>query len=54
MGMPYTPLISVIVGITNIIPFFGPFIGAVPSFLLIFDKVIEGINTKYQAALRDK
>ena len=36
MRMPYTPLISVIVGITNIIPFFGPFIGAVPSFLLIF------------------
>lgn len=36
MKMPYTPLISVIVGITNIIPFFGPFIGAVPSFLLIF------------------
>ena len=36
MGMPYTPLISVIVGITNIIPFFGPFIGAVPSFIIIF------------------
>lgn len=36
MKMPYTPLISVIVGITNIIPFFGPFIGAIPSFLLIF------------------
>lgn len=35
MGMPYTPLISVIVGLTNIIPFFGPFIGAIPSFLLI-------------------
>ena len=33
--MPYTVLISVIVGVTNIIPFFGPFIGAVPSALLI-------------------
>ena len=33
--MPYTILISVIVGITNIIPFFGPFIGAVPSFIII-------------------
>lgn len=33
--MPYAVLISVIVGITNIIPFFGPFIGAVPCFLLI-------------------
>ena len=29
-------LISVIVGVTNIIPFFGPFIGAIPSALLIF------------------
>ena len=35
MGLPYAPLISVIVGITNIIPFFGPFIGAVPSTLLL-------------------
>lgn len=33
--MPYVVLISVIVGITNIIPFFGPFIGAVPCFVLI-------------------
>lgn len=33
--MPYTILISFIVGITNIIPFFGPFIGAVPSALII-------------------
>lgn len=35
LGMPFAPLISVIVGITNIIPFFGPFIGAVPSALLL-------------------
>ena len=33
--MPYATLISVIVGITNIIPFFGPFIGAIPSFIII-------------------
>ncbi len=33
--MPYTILISVIVGITNIVPFFGPFIGAIPSFIII-------------------
>ena len=33
--MPYALLVSVIVGVTNIIPFFGPFIGAVPSALLI-------------------
>ena len=34
-GMPLIALISVIVGITNIIPFFGPFIGAIPSILLL-------------------
>ncbi len=33
---PYAALVSVIVGVTNIIPFFGPFLGAVPSALLIF------------------
>ncbi len=33
--MPYTLLVSVIVGVTNIIPFFGPFIGAIPSTFLI-------------------
>jgi predicted PurR-regulated permease PerM len=35
MKMEYIVLISVIVGITNIIPFFGPFIGAIPSALLL-------------------
>lgn len=34
--MPYTILISFIIAITNIIPFFGPFIGAVPSIIIIF------------------
>lgn len=33
--MPYNLLISVIIGVTNIIPFFGPFIGAVPSILIV-------------------
>lgn len=33
--MPYVVLISVIIGVTNIIPFFGPFIGAVPCFILV-------------------
>lgn len=32
---PYSLLVSVIVGITNIIPFFGPFIGGIPSAILI-------------------
>ena len=35
LKMPYTLLVSVIVGVTNIIPFFGPLIGAVPSALII-------------------
>ena len=35
LQMPYTLLISVIIGVTNIIPFFGPLIGAVPSALII-------------------
>ena len=35
MDLPYALSISVIIGVTNIIPFFGPFIGAIPSFLLI-------------------
>lgn len=33
--LPYALLVSVIVGVTNVIPFFGPYIGAVPSVLLI-------------------
>lgn len=35
MKMPYVTMISVIIGVTNIIPFFGPFIGAVPSLLIV-------------------
>ncbi len=35
MNMPYTLLVSVIVGVTNVIPFFGPYLGAIPSALLI-------------------
>lgn len=33
--MPYIVLISFIIGITNIIPFFGPFFGAIPSIIII-------------------
>lgn len=35
MGFPNAVLISVIVGVTNVIPYFGPYIGAVPSALLV-------------------
>lgn len=33
--IPYYPVISVIVGVTNFIPFFGPFIGAIPSAFIV-------------------
>ena len=35
LKMPYALLISVIVGVTNVIPFFGPYLGAIPSTILI-------------------
>nr|WP_325213031.1 AI-2E family transporter [uncultured Oscillibacter sp.] len=35
LKFPYTPLVSVFVGVTNVIPFFGPFLGAIPSTFLI-------------------
>ncbi|MBQ7353103.1 MAG: AI-2E family transporter [Clostridia bacterium] len=34
--LPFAALIGLICGITNIIPFFGPFIGSIPSAILIF------------------
>ena len=34
-GMPYAMLISIIVGVTNMVPFFGPYLGAVPSAILL-------------------
>lgn len=36
LGLPYASLISVIIAVTNIIPIFGPFIGAIPSALILF------------------
>ena len=33
---PFAMLVSVIIGVTNVIPFFGPYLGAIPSVLLIF------------------
>ena len=35
LAIPYSLLISVIVGFTNIIPFFGPFLGAIPCILML-------------------
>ena len=35
LQLDYIPLISIIVGITNMIPYFGPFIGAIPGILIL-------------------
>ena len=35
LQMPYALLVSVIVGVTNVVPFFGPLIGAIPSAIII-------------------
>mgnify|MGYP001082992416 CR=1 FL=1 len=45
MKMPYTALIATIVGVTNVIPVFGPFIGAVPSALIIL--LVEPLQAFY-------
>ena len=43
-AIPFALMISVIVGITNIIPFFGPFIGAIPSvFILMLEEPIDAL-----------
>ena len=36
LRLPYAPLISVVIGVTNVIPYFGPFIGAIPSAIILF------------------
>lgn len=43
--MPYALLISAIVGVTNVIPFFGPFIGAIPSaFIILLISPIQSLQ----------
>ena len=39
LSMPYALLVSVMIGVTNIIPFFGPLIGAVPSAIIILQQI---------------
>lgn len=36
LSFPYPALLATIIGVTNVIPFFGPFIGAIPCALLVF------------------
>ena len=48
-GMSYAPLISIIVGVTNIIPVFGPFIGAIPGIIILL--FLEPIQALWFALL---
>ena len=42
--MPFALMLSLIVGVTNVIPFFGPFIGAIPSvFILLLENPIDAL-----------
>lgn len=43
--LPYAMLVSLIVGVTNIIPFFGPYLGAIPSAILIL--LVNPIQSLY-------
>ncbi|MBR5510097.1 MAG: AI-2E family transporter [Lachnospiraceae bacterium] len=43
--MPYAVLVSVVIGVTNIIPFFGPFIGAIPTSILIL--IVDPVKCVY-------
>ncbi len=44
MQMPYTMLLALIIGVTNLIPIFGPFIGAIPcALLLLLDNPIQAV-----------
>lgn len=45
IGTPYAILVSVIVGVTNVIPFFGPWIGGVPSALLVL--MVDPVQALY-------
>ncbi|MBR2259144.1 MAG: AI-2E family transporter [Blautia sp.] len=45
LEMPYTLLVSVVIGATNVIPFFGPFLGALPCTLLIL--IVDPIKSIY-------
>ena len=44
-GFPYPILIGAIIGITNVIPFFGPFIGAIPAAIIIL--LVSPIHALY-------
>lgn len=44
MKIPYSLLLSLIVGVTNMVPYFGPFVGAIPAVIIaLFDKPIKAL-----------
>lgn len=47
LNLPYALLVSVVVGVTNVIPFFGPYIGAIPSIFLIL--LVNPVQSLYFA-----
>lgn len=47
LRFPYPALVATVVGVTNVIPFFGPFIGAIPCFFLIL--LVNPIQSIYFA-----
>lgn len=47
LDIPFALLISVIVGVTNVIPYFGPFIGAIPSIILLL--MVDPMNALWFA-----
>ena len=51
MKMPYPMLISVIVGVTNIIPFFGPFIGSRTLCIAYFNGQSDAMPVFYHLHL---
>ncbi len=42
LNTPYYPLISLVIGVTNMIPFFGPWIGGIPCAILVF--IVDPLN----------
>ena len=45
LGVDFAALIALICGITNVIPFFGPFIGAIPSgFIIVFSHMDDPLK----------
>ena len=47
VDIPYAALLAVLCGVTNIVPFFGPFLGAIPSGFIILMSVEDPMKLLY-------